>query len=144
MPEPKAKACNAAEPCRPAFWVAEPWSQCSATCGLGFSTRTFQCMDAYGEIAEESCASQDSPSGLQDCKVMLLYHLSLSCARASDTTDIMCRMSIATKKSDRFFVFRRSRSVTSASRATTPALGMESVQMQPASVMRATRASRAR
>ena len=66
-----ASPCNSEEPCRPAYWVAEPWSACStaSSCGLGFEARTSLCMDAYGEVPGGLCSSITPPSEMQDCQV---------------------------------------------------------------------------
>uniref|UniRef100_A0A8C6MJH1 ADAM metallopeptidase with thrombospondin type 1 motif, 10 n=1 Tax=Nothobranchius furzeri TaxID=105023 RepID=A0A8C6MJH1_NOTFU len=58
--------CNL-QRCPPPRWVAGPWGECSAKCGLGQEMRSVQCHAHTGQPSSE-CLEHQRPAAMQQCK----------------------------------------------------------------------------
>ncbi|MEQ2251677.1 A disintegrin and metalloproteinase with thrombospondin motifs 6 [Ilyodon furcidens] len=58
--------CNL-QRCPPPLWVAGPWGECSARCGLGQEMRSVQCLAHTGQPSNE-CLEHQRPAAMQQCK----------------------------------------------------------------------------
>ncbi|XP_047231848.1 A disintegrin and metalloproteinase with thrombospondin motifs 10 isoform X2 [Girardinichthys multiradiatus] len=58
--------CNL-QRCPPPLWVAGPWGECSARCGLGQEMRSVQCLAHTGQPSTE-CLEHQRPAAMQQCK----------------------------------------------------------------------------
>uniref|UniRef100_A0A8C4ZDN5 PLAC domain-containing protein n=1 Tax=Gadus morhua TaxID=8049 RepID=A0A8C4ZDN5_GADMO len=58
--------CNL-QRCPPPQWVAGPWGECLARCGLGQEMRSVQCLTHTG-LPSTECMEHLRPAGMQQCK----------------------------------------------------------------------------
>ncbi|XP_069042089.1 A disintegrin and metalloproteinase with thrombospondin motifs 10 isoform X1 [Lepisosteus oculatus] len=58
--------CNL-QRCPPPHWVAGPWGECSAKCGLGQELRSVQCLTHTGQLSTE-CPEAQRPAAMQQCE----------------------------------------------------------------------------
>ncbi|XP_072537431.1 A disintegrin and metalloproteinase with thrombospondin motifs 10 isoform X1 [Salminus brasiliensis] len=58
--------CNL-QRCPPPQWLAGPWSECSAQCGLGQQMRLVQCVTHTGQTSSE-CPGMHRPASIQQCR----------------------------------------------------------------------------
>ncbi|CAL8267568.1 unnamed protein product [Arctogadus glacialis] len=58
--------CNL-QRCPPPQWVAGPWGECLARCGLGQEMRPVQCLTHTG-LPSSECMEHLRPSAMQQCK----------------------------------------------------------------------------
>uniref|UniRef100_A0A8B9JFP6 ADAM metallopeptidase with thrombospondin type 1 motif, 10 n=1 Tax=Astyanax mexicanus TaxID=7994 RepID=A0A8B9JFP6_ASTMX len=58
--------CNL-QRCPPPQWLAGPWGECSAKCGLGQQMRLVQCLSHTGQPSSE-CPEMHRPAAMQQCR----------------------------------------------------------------------------
>ncbi|XP_015681132.1 ADAMTS-like protein 3 [Protobothrops mucrosquamatus] len=64
-PPPMSLACNA-RLCPPR-WQVGPWTQCTATCGVGIQTRQVHCQQSGGSVVGSESCKDLKPHSLQAC-----------------------------------------------------------------------------
>uniref|UniRef100_A0A8C6NY30 ADAM metallopeptidase with thrombospondin type 1 motif, 10 n=1 Tax=Nothobranchius furzeri TaxID=105023 RepID=A0A8C6NY30_NOTFU len=78
--------CNL-QRCPPPRWVAGPWGECSAKCGLGQEMRSVQCHAHTGQPSSE-CLEHQRPAAMQQCKSKCDLSLPISANNPEECKDV--------------------------------------------------------
>ncbi|XP_039214825.1 ADAMTS-like protein 3 isoform X1 [Crotalus tigris] len=97
-PPPMSLACNA-RLCPPR-WQVGPWTQCTATCGVGIQTRQVHCQQPGGSVVGSESCKDLKPHSLQACNQLdcpPLWHVeewqecSQTCGGGTQNRKVTCQ-----------------------------------------------------